>query len=300
MLHEIMHSLEHSVIDTIKILPFLFLAYLLMEYIEHKTTKKAQEAIQKAGKIGPVIGGLVGAIPQCGFSVVATNFYAARIISLGTLFAVYLSTSDEMLPILLSESVPLPTILGILFIKFIIGIIAGFAIDLSISLFRKKKKVEGKQEENKIQNEEMCDHDHCECKEDGILKSAIKHTLSIFLFIFIITFVLNIVIELVGEDNLAGIISNQPILGPLLSCLVGLIPNCAASVVLTQLWIENMISLSTMIGGLLTNAGVGLLVLFRVNKGIKKNIGIISLLYIIGFVSALILQVIPINTWLMI
>ena len=226
-----------TVIDALKILPFLFLAYLLMEYIEHKTTKKSQEAIKKAGRIGPFIGGILGVIPQCGFSVAATNFYAARIISLGTLFAVYLSTSDEMLPILLSEAVPLQTIASILLVKFAIGVIAGFIIDGVISLFSKKKEQEGKEEDHAMHIEEMCDHDHCDCEKGDILKSAVKHTLQILLFIVLLSFILNIVIAIIGEETLAGIISNQPILGPILACLIGLIPNCAYSVILTQLCI---------------------------------------------------------------
>lgn len=284
-----------TVIDTLKIIPFLFLAYLVMEYIEHKMTEKSQQVIKKAGKIGPLAGAAVGIVPQCGFSVVATNFYAVRIISLGTLIAVYLSTSDEMLPILISESVPFTTIALILLIKFVIGVFAGFMIDLVIRIMKKRKK-EDKEEHLHI--EEMCDHDHCRCDKEGIVKSAIKHTLNIAFFILIVTFLLNVLIFFIGEEQLSGFISGQPILGPLLACLVGLIPNCASSVVLTQLWIENMISLATMIGGLLVNAGVGLLVLFRVNKGVKKNIGIVLLLYMIGFLSAILLNWIPFENWI--
>lgn len=281
-----------TVMDAVKILPFLFLAYLLMEYIEHKTTKKSQKMIQKAGKVGPLIGGLLGVIPQCGFSVAATNFYAARIISLGTLIAVYLSTSDEMLPILLSEAVPITTILAILGIKLGIGIVAGFIID-GVGHFIRKKS--GEPLEEGIHIEEMCDHDHCDCKEEGILKSAIKHTLGILFFLFVISLILNGLIAWVGQETLAGVISNQPILGPILACLIGLIPNCASSVVLTQLWLGDIIPLTTMIGGLLVNAGVGLLVLFRVNKGVKKNIGILVLLYFLGFISTMLLGMSPIN-----
>ena len=287
-----------TVIDALKILPFLFLAYLLMEYIEHKTTKKSQEAIKKAGRIGPFIGGILGVIPQCGFSVAATNFYAARIISLGTLFAVYLSTSDEMLPIMLSEAVPLQTIASILLVKFAIGVIAGFVIDGVVSIFSKKKEQEGKEEDHAMHIEEMCDHDHCDCEKGGILKSAIKHTLQILMFIVLLSFILNIVIAIIGEETLAGITSNQPILGPILACLIGLIPNCASSVLLTQLWLENMINVSTMIGGLLVNAGVGLLVLFRVNKKVKENFAIVFLLYLIGFISAIGLNAIGLNQWI--
>ncbi len=284
-----------TLMDTLKILPFLFLAYLLMEYIEHKMTKKSHEMIQKAGKIGPLIGGLLGVIPQCGFSVAATNFYAVRIISLGTLIAVYLSTSDEMLPILLSEAVPIATIFAILGIKLGIGIVAGFGIDGIAHLLRKK---EGKQEREEMHIEEMCDHDHCDCKEEGIFKPAVKHTIGILFFLFLVSLILNALIAWIGQETLAGVISNQPILGPMLACFIGLIPNCASSVVLTQLWLGDIIPLTTMIGGLLVNAGVGLLVLFRVNKGWKKNMGTLVLLYFLGFVSALLLGLTPINQML--
>lgn len=285
-MHELLHALEHTLEDTIKILPFLLIAYLIMEYIEHKTTNKTREAIKKSGRFGPFIGSLLGAFPQCGFSVTATNLYAGRVITLGTLFAVYLSTSDEMLPILLSEGVAGPLILKILGIKILIGIIAGVIIDLILNKFYKNNK-----EESKI--ESICEHDHCHC-EEGIWKSAIKHTINVFIFIFIISLLLNIAIEYIGEDNLAGLISNKPVISALIASLIGLIPNCASSVILTQLYLSNVLGLAVMIGGLLVNAGVGLIVLFKVNHNQKENIGIVTGLYLIGVISAIILQLIGI------
>lgn len=281
-MHELLHALEHTLEDTIKILPFLLIAYLIMEYIEHKTTNKTKEAIKKSGRFGPFIGSLLGAFPQCGFSVTATNLYAGRVITLGTLFAVYLSTSDEMLPILLSEGVAGPLILKVLGIKILIGIIAGVIIDLILNKFYKNKK-----EESKI--ESICEHDHCHC-EESIWKSAIKHTINVFIFIFVISLVLNIAIEYIGEDKLAGLISNKPIISALVAALIGLIPNCASSVILTQLYLSNVLGLAVMIGGLLVNAGVGLIVLFKVNHNQKENIGIITGLYLIGVISAIVLQ----------
>lgn len=281
-MHELLHVLEHTLVDSIKILPFLLIAYLIMEYIEHKTTDKTRDAIKKSGSFGPFIGSLLGAFPQCGFSVTATNLYAGRVITLGTLFAVYLSTSDEMLPILLSEGVSGPLILKILGIKILIGIFAGVIIDLVLNRFNKNKK-----EENKI--ESICEHDHCHC-EESIWKSAIKHTINVFIFILIITLILNIVIEYIGEDTLAGIVSNKPVLSALIACGIGLIPNCASSVILTQLYLSNVLSIAVMIGGLLVNAGVGLLVLFRVNHNLKENIKIVLGLYVIGVISAILLQ----------
>lgn len=275
--------IEHTLLDSIKLIPFLFLTYLLMEYIEHKTSNKVKQTIQKSGKLGPLFGGLVGIVPQCGFSVSATNLYAARVISLGTLIAVYLTTSDEMLPILISENIAITTILTILGIKLVIGILAGFVIDFILRKLNKNKL------EEKIVD--ICEHEHCHC-EEGIIKSSIKHTLSIFVYIVIITFILNIVIHLIGEETLAHFASKNIILGPVVAGLIGLIPNCASSVILTQLFVENVISMPILVSGLCVNAGVGLLVLFRINKNLKENIKITGLLYAIGVISGILLEII--------
>ena len=275
---------EDALIDSIKLIPFLFVTYLIMEYIEHKTKDKTKEAIKKSGKFGPLIGSLLGIVPQCGFSVAATNLYAARVITLGTLIAIYLSTSDEMLPILLSEAVPITTIQKILGVKLIIGIIAGFLIDFVLRI-KNKNQIE----EEKIVD--LCEKDHCHC-EHGIFKSALKHTVNIFIFILLITLVINIIIFFIGEDRLGSFLQNQPILGPIIAGLLGLIPNCAASVIITQMFLDNVISVSTMISGLLVGAGVGLAVLFKTNKGIKENIKIVILLYCIGVISGILLELI--------
>lgn len=281
-MQEFLHILEDTLIDAVKLIPFLLIAYLIMEYIEHKTTNKTKEVIKKSGRFGPFIGSILGAFPQCGFSVTATNLYAGRVITIGTLFAVYLSTSDEMLPILLSEGVSGTLILKILGIKILIGMVFGVIIDLVLNKFHKNKK-----EENKI--ESICEHDHCHC-ENGIWKSAIKHTISILIFIIIISLLLNIIIEIIGEDTLAGLVSDNLILSSFISGLIGLIPNCASSVILTQLYLSNVLSLGAMIGGLLVNAGVGLIILFKVNHNQKENISIVAGLYLIGVISGILLQ----------
>lgn len=278
--------LHHTIIDSIKLLPFLFVTYLIMEYIEHKTSKKAKETIKKSGKYGPLFGSILGIFPQCGFSVSATNLYSARVITLGTLISVYLVTSDEMIPIFISEAVPIDVMLKILGIKLIIGIIAGFAIDL---VYRKYHK---NQEEEKIV--ELCEKDHCHC-EEGIIKSSIKHSLNIFIYILIITFIINLIVHFIGEDVIASFIYNKPIIGPILAGLIGLIPNCASSVVLTKMYLENVITVSTLISGLLAGAGLGLAVLFKTNKGVKENIKIVLLLYCIGVASGIILGFLGIN-----
>ena len=274
--------LEHTIEDSVKLIPFLFLTYLLMEYIEHKTKEKTKETIKKSGKFGPFFGALLGIVPQCGFSVSATNLYAVRVITLGTLISVYLSTSDEMLPIFLSEGVALDVILKILAIKLIIGMVAGFLIDFVIHSIYK-----GKNEDEKIVD--LCEKEHCHC-EHGIFKSALKHTVNIFIFIFVITLIINSAIHIIGEDTIAGFMLDRPILGPVISGIIGLIPNCASSVIITQMYLENIISVGTMIAGLLVGAGVGLAVLFRTNKGVKENIKITVLLYAIGVISGIIIE----------
>ena len=278
--------IEETLIDGIKLLPFLFITYIIMEYIEHKTSNKTKDIIKKSGKFGPFIGSVLGAVPQCGFSVVATNFYAARVITLGTLISVYLSTSDEMIPIFISEGASIITLLKILGIKILIGMIAGFVIDFVLRL-RKKDS-----EEERIID--LCEKEHCHC-EKGILKSALKHTINIFVFILIITFVINIIIHLVGEETIGNFVQSNVILGPVLGGIIGLIPNCASSVILTQLYLQNVIPISTMISGLLVGAGVGLIVLFKMNKGIKQNLKITALLYTIGVLSGIFIQILGIQ-----
>lgn len=272
-----------AVIDSLKILPFLFITYLIMEYLEHKTGEKSKKFIKKSGKLGPVFGGLLGAIPQCGFSVSATNLYAGRVITVGTLFAIYLSTSDEMLPILISSGTSLSLILKILIIKIVIGIVAGSLIDFIV---RKTKKNKEKQDIH-----DLCEHEHCHC-EEGIFKSAVKHTIQIFAFILVISVVLNMLIFAIGKDRLADFILNRQILGPMLAGLIGLIPNCASSVILTELFTSGVIGMGTLIGGLLVNSGLGGIVLFKVNKDMKENVKIISGLYLIGVISGIIIEII--------
>ena len=283
--------IEDTIIDSVKLLPFLFITYLIMEYIEHKMGEKSKNIIKKSGKLGPFLGSLLGAFPQCGFSVSATNLYAGRVITMGTLIAVYLSTSDEMLPIFISEAVSPIIILKILGIKIIIGMVAGIIIDLVINLFNKKTNSEN--EKNEI--EHICEDGHCHCNEEGIIKSSIHHTLSIFLFIMIISFIINTIIYYVGEETIAGWILNKPVIGPMIASLIGLIPNCAASVIITNMYLENVISIGSMIGGLLTGAGVGLAVLFKTNNKLKENIKIVFLIYIIGVLSGILLELIGIT-----
>ena len=275
-----------TLIDGLKLIPFLFVAFLIIELIEHKLSNKNKKVISNAGKFGPVLGGLLGAIPQCGFSVMATNLYATRIITLGTLISIYLSTSDEMLPIMLSHKAEGSLILKILLTKVIIGIFYGFIIDL---VLRKKESNKTKKKE-KI-NYSLCEEEHCHC-EHGIFKSAIKHTLTTLVFILATTLILNTVMEVFGEELLSKILLKNSVFGSFITTLIALIPNCGSSVVITELYLKNAITYGSMIGGLLTGSGVGLLVLFRVNKPLKDNIKIVTLIYSLGVITGIIIDII--------
>ena len=282
MTHILIHSLEHAFFDSLKILPFLFITYLIMEVLEKKAGEKTNLWLERAGKAGPIAGGILGVIPQCGMSTVASNLYAGRIISVGTLVAIYLSTSDEMLPIMISRSVDTMIIVKILAIKVVFAMTAGFLIDFVYCIIKKERH-----QEMKIHD--FCEHEHCHC-EDGVLKSALRHTLQIFLFVFLITVVLNIGVEVIGEEQLANFILNRPVLGPVLAGMIGLLPNCAASVVITQMFLDGLMSFGTMMAGLLVGAGVGILVLLRVNEDKTESFKIIGALYSVGVLGGVFLN----------
>ena len=273
-----------TIVDSLKLIPFLLVAFLIIELLEHKLNNKTKNILTKSKKIGPIIGSLLGVIPQCGFSVMATNLYITRIITLGTLISIYLSTSDEMLIIMISEKVEISLILKILLIKIFFGIVYGLIID---KIINKKKK-------DKETNYELCDKEHCDCNH-SILLSAIKHTLHITLFIFIITLIINTIFTLLGDNYLSKILLNNSILSPFITSLIGLIPNCAASVILTELYLNSTISLGALIGGLLTSSVSSLLVLIKNNKNQKENLSIILLLYTLGILSGIIIELISLK-----
>ncbi len=269
--------IKDTFIDSILLLPFLFVAFLIIELIEHKLSSKSKKIISKSGKYGPFLGSLLGLLPQCGFSVMATNLYVTRIISLGTLIAIYLSTSDEMLPILLAEKAPIETIIKILLIKLIIGMVSGFIIDL---IYRKEKDKP---------SYEICDKEHCHC-DNNLIKSVIIHTINTYLFILVITFIINIIFDYYGSDLISKIFLHDSFFSPFISSLIGLIPNCGASVAITELYLNQVLSFGSMIAGLLTSSGVALVVLFKQNKNIKDNIKIVLIIYFIGVLSGLIIN----------
>ena len=271
-----------TTLDSIKLLPFLLLTYLAMEALEHSTGGKTVGLIKKADKTGPVIGGLLGVMPQCGFSAAASSLYAGRVISLGTIFAVFFSTSDEMLPILISEDVPVKTIIKILGTKVVIAIVSGFIVELIYWMFIKKKH-------DDMDIHVVCEEEHCDCR-DGVFKAAFKHTVKIFVYIFVISLILNGIIAWVGEDTLAQIFSDIPVVSELVAGLVGLIPNCASSVVITELYLQKVIGAGAMMTGLLVNAGVGMLVLWRLNRHPKENIAIMAGMYIMAVIWGVLIE----------
>lgn len=269
---ELWEVLEHTLHDTVYLLPILFLSYLLMEYLEHKLSPKQEKTVQRLAQYGPLFGGLAGILPQCGFSSVASNLYAGRIITVGTLLSVFLATSDEMLVILISSGADTVMIVTILLIKLIAGSLSGLVID---RLVRSKQSLQAVHE--------LCQQDHCHCENNHLLLSAVRHSASIFLFLFVISAALTFLLHLMGEDVLAGFILNKPFIGELLAGIIGLIPNCAASVALTKLYLEGGTSFAAMMSGLFAGSGVGLLVLFRENrKHWKENLQITALLYVVS------------------
>ena len=290
--HLLGHSLLHTFEDTIKVVPFLFLTYLLMEFLEHKANGAPERWLQGSGKIGPLVGGALGVLPQCGFSAAATGFYTGRMITTGTLIAVYLSTSDEMLPILISSGAPVPTVLKLLGTKLVIGIAAGFAIDGVTRILCR-----GKKQEQEPQIEELCERENCDCGDRFVL-SALKHTAYITVFLLLFTFALNLVIEAVGEENIQSVVLGRPVLGSVLAALVGLIPNCASSVALTSLFVDGVISSGALLSGLMVNAGVGLAILFRNNRPVKDSFRIVGILFGISVICGILIDLTTLGAWI--
>ena len=287
-------ALLDAVLDSLKILPFLFVTYLIMEYLESHTENRVRDLVKRAGWMGPFWGGLLGAVPQCGFSAAASNLYAGRAISLGTLIAIFLSTSDEMIPIMISEAVPVSKMLKLLLVKLIIGILCGFVID-GFCHIRNSRKTGQPEDGEDFLIERLCEKEHCHCESGSIVGSALKHTVHIIFFVFVITVLLNLAFLFLGEDRLTAVISSRPVSGMFLSGLIGLIPNCGASVLLTQMYLHGVLPASHLIAGLLDGAGVGLLILFRVNPDQKENLRITFLLYLLAVVFGMLIHLLGIS-----
>ncbi len=268
-----------ALLDSLKLLPFLFFAFLLMESLEHHAGEKINNALRKSGKLGPIIGSLLGCIPQCGFSVFSANLYSGGVIGVGTLLAVFLSTSDEAIIIMLSSPDKKGEILKLIAVKVLVAILFGYIITLIEKIHPAPKK----------QVEDLCKECGCE-EEEGIFKPALHHTVKIYFFLLVVIFALNLCVELIGMERLSSFLLSNSIFQPLVAALIGLVPNCAASIVITELYLEGAISFASVIAGLCTGAGAGLIVLFRENKNVKENLLITLTLYVVAATAGMILE----------
>ncbi len=278
-----------ATLDTLRLLPFLLITYLLMEYLEHRTSDKIQRSVKNAGNFGPLLGSLLGAVPQCGFSAAASGFYAGKIITLGTLIAIYLSTSDEMLPILISEQVSFKFIAIILAIKVAYGCFVGYLIDFVFH--RQVTKIHASSRPDEPIFSDICEQENCNC-EESVWKSSIKHTLQILLFIFAVNLLLGALFEFIPEpeETIANISSNGiagKLLVPFIASFVGLIPNCASSVILTKLMLGGVLSVGGMMAGLLSSAGIGWIILLKAGHSKKATLKVIGILYLAGAIGGL-------------
>ena len=274
------HTVEHAFIDCLRMLPFLFAAFLLIEALEHYSGRLITKVMQKIGRAGPIVGAAVGCVPQCGFSVMAANLYAGGVISVGTLLAVFLATSDEAVLIILGNPGRAGEVGMLLGAKVLIAVIGGYAADLFLK--------------ERLSSEKSCGNlcDHCGCHEAhaGILMPAWRHTFRLFAYLFIFTWILNLVIEVFGIEGLSRALLGDSVFQPVIAALIGLIPNCGASVILTQLYLSGAISFASVVAGLCTGAGAGLIVLFKVKRNRIENIKIMIVLYFMAVVAGLLLQ----------
>ena len=297
----LIHVLEHSVEDTLRLVPFLFVTYLAMEALEHASADRVQRVVERSGKAGPVVGALLGAVPQCGFSAMAATLYAGRVVTAGTLVAVILSTSDEMVPVFLAHQEPVGRMLAIMAAKVLVGIVIGFAVDVALRLLRRAG-------DGHAHIHELCERAHCHCDDEpeghghdhghgrwAVVRSAAVHTVQVSAWILVITFVFGLAMELVGTESLAAAVANHPVRATFLSALVGLIPNCAASVAITELYLEGALAAGPMLAGLLASGGVGLLVLWRTNVDARQSAVITLFVYGIAVVAGLLTGVLGVS-----
>ncbi len=263
-----------SVLDLLKVLPFLFGAFLLIEYLEHKAMDKVVYRLQHVGFFGPLAGALIGIVPQCGFSVTAADFYAGRLITIGTLAAVFLSTSDEALLIMMAEPSAMPYLARLIVCKVIIAFVFGMLLDFIVRIVRKRTVIE-------TPFTELCQD--CHCHEDhSIVRAALEHTLKIAVFLLVINLILGTIMELAGEAVIAKLFLTDSVFQPALTALIGFIPNCAASVLITQLFIDGTLSFGSAVAGLCTGAGLGMIVLWRTSHRVRENLLIMAYLYVVS------------------
>ncbi|WP_417229454.1 putative manganese transporter [Thermophilibacter sp.] len=283
----VLHVLEHSVLDTLKLVPLLFVTYLAMEAIEHTASARVRSVVERSGKAGPVVGAVLGALPQCGFSAMAATLYAGRVVTLGTLVAVVLSTSDEMVPVFLAHQEPLGRLAAIMGVKVVIGMAVGLVVDVALRAWHRAG-------DGHLHIHELCERERCHCDDDhdhdhghgdgrwAIVRSALVHTVQVTLFILALTFVFGLVIESVGQDALAALLANHPVRAVFVSALVGLVPNCGASVAITELYLDGVLATGPMLAGLLASGGVGLLVLWRTNADARQNALVTAFVYLVA------------------
>lgn len=278
-----------AVLDSLKIVPFLFLVYLLINYLEQNKNNTAYSNLIGKKGVGPIIGSLMGCLPQCGFSVVGANLYSKRLISLGALMAIFISTSDEAIPILLANPSMIKEVGLVLAVKVVLAIIIGVVLDFVIG--SKVAEAKTADMENAVKHAQ-CTDSCCSGHKESIWKSTLVHTFKVFMYILVINLVLNGIIECIGEETLGKILLTNSVWQPALAALVGLIPNCAASIILTEMYVAGTLSFGALIAGLSTGAGIGLVVLFKANKHLKENLKIVGLLYLLGTVAGMLIQLV--------
>lgn len=278
----IFDTLLDAVIDSFKMLPFLFIAFLIIEFLEHRAQDKIKHLFTRAGAAGPAVATLLGCIPQCGFSVLSANLYTSGIITLGTLIAVFLSTSDEAVILLATAHNGAYELFKLLVTKIVIALLFGYII-----YFIEKKK----HKSHHHHSHDLCEHDHCGCHEHGgVLRPALIHTAKVFGFLLLFTIIIDLAVSLIGTEALSHLLLSDSVFQPLLAAVIGFIPNCASSVLLTQLYIEGTLSFGSLIAGLCTNAGAGMLILFRDRSKIKENLKVMGILYLCSVIPAIIIH----------
>ena len=311
MLH-VLETLWHTLQETLRLLPFLYLTYLAMEALERYAGERTQHVVRRAGRAGPAIGAALGVLPQCGFSASGAGLYAARIITPGTLVALFLSTSDEMLPVMLSSAVPPARIVKLLLVKVAVALLVGFALDLLVTMIRRKRKASpgarrshhghdhdhDHDDDEGFRMEEICRSGHCHCEERSLWMSALIHTASVALVIYVVGLLLHAAMHYGGEELIARIASLPSVVACLLTSLVGMIPSCASSVALTQLHLSGGLSTGAMMAGLLTGAGAGTIVLLRTNRPRKNTLTLLAILYLVGVFVGSIIDLTPLAAWL--
>ncbi len=281
---------KDSAVDCVKMLPFLFLAFYLLEVVEQHASDQMTVMLGRSGGLGPLIGSLLGSVPQCGFSIMASDFFASGVISMGTLLAVYLSTSDEAIIILLTDPEHAKDILFLVLTKIIIGTVGGYIVLFVERRFFKRDPVKARKAAEIIRRRTGSDAAAVKPGFRDLLIPAWNHTKEVFVYLFIFTFLIGFMMEAFGNSVIESIFLSGSAFQPLIASVIGLIPNCAASIMLTQLYMDGVLSFGSAVAGLCSSAGLGLLVLFRMNRSMKENVTVLAFLVVIAVTAGSILQ----------